>query len=468
MSALVNENTASSVQSPVTAISALARVDYILRFSKHAVILIDEQPDVTAGIGTQYLANLSAEHNAAYLAMSPRLDDVQVRCRIVEQLFGHVLFDPEQSVAVSLVNLLKQNKLPISVVVENAELLSIQLLSELTQLAEIGRKAKYAIEVVLLAKPEVGQKMALHPAMFNKKLSIVRASNGQLVALSSKIFGQKKRWYSHQIARNWILFFAVLILGAAAAIYSLYKVESFTFSQVEQKPSDLVVEQSKSISENSVLQPEKTQATTSELLTEAESVKSTPILPVEVASAQPQDILRALSNVASKVEDIAETTTISEVSVASSTEVNQALNFSLSLVENEAEPEQAVSVQPAPVAVVDTKSESDSEAKVSPEEQGSGVAYQGDGFVVQLGAFTQQPVLNQLKAQINSVDTLQYQRLMYGSKQTVLTSAVFASRDEAQAFIDALPTAGLTSSPFIKTTDAIKQEIKSIQSSQSQ
>lgn len=468
MSALVNENTASSVQSPVTAISALARVDYILRFSKHAVILIDEQSDVTAAIGTQYLANLSAEHNAAYLAMSPRLDDVQVRCRIVEQLFGHVLFDPEQSVAVSLVNLLKQNKLPISVVVENAELLSIQLLSELTQLAEIGRKAKYSIEVVLLAKPEIGQKMALHPAMFNKKLSIVRASNGQLVALSSKIFGQKKRWYNHQSARNWILFFAVLILGAAAAIYSLYKMESFTFSQVEQKPSDLVAEQSKSTSENSVLQSEKTQATIFEPLTEAESEESSATLPVEVANAEPKDILLALSNVASNVEDIAEPDTVTEAAIASSTEVNQALNLSLNLVEQRAEPEQTVSVQPAPVAVVDTIPESETETKVLSNVQGSGITYQVNGFVVQLGAFAQQPVLNQLKAQINSVETLQYQRLMYGSKQTVLTSAVFASRDEAQAFIDALPTAGLTSSPFIKTTDAIKQEIKTIQSSQSQ
>ncbi len=120
MSALAQANDPKEQIKSVTTISANARVDYILRFSKQAVLVVDEQTEICSDIGNQFLASLSSDHNAAFINVSAKLNNIQVRCRLIEQLFHGELFDPEQSVAVSIINLAKQHKQAISIVVENA------------------------------------------------------------------------------------------------------------------------------------------------------------------------------------------------------------------------------------------------------------------------------------------------------------------------------------------------------------
>ena len=141
----VAENQNAQVANNMTNISANARIDYILRFSKQTIFVVDEQAEQYTPITSQFLATLNSDHNAAFIAISAQLHDIQIRSRIVEQLFTNVLFDPEQSLALSLINLAKASPQKISIAIEHGQFLSTQLLHELTQLSEVAKKAKLTI-----------------------------------------------------------------------------------------------------------------------------------------------------------------------------------------------------------------------------------------------------------------------------------------------------------------------------------
>ena len=97
MSALKNNIDISNDNTSVTKISAQARIDYILRFSKQAILVIDESVEQNAPISSQFLASLPEQHNAAYISLSSQFNNIQIRCRIIEQLYTGELFDPEIS-----------------------------------------------------------------------------------------------------------------------------------------------------------------------------------------------------------------------------------------------------------------------------------------------------------------------------------------------------------------------------------
>ena len=182
-------------QQSVTKISANARVDYILRFSKHAVLVVDQDADVYSQIASEFLGSLGNEHNAAFIPISPKFNDIQIRCRIVEQLFADTLFDPEQSLAVSLINLANQENQAIDIVIEHAQFLSVQVLHELCQLTDIAKKANYAISVLMLGTPQAGLILANNKSLFHKKISVLSGKTGQLLPLNAKIFKVSKPFF---------------------------------------------------------------------------------------------------------------------------------------------------------------------------------------------------------------------------------------------------------------------------------
>ena len=138
----INQANLASVQlntePAVTSISVSARIDYIQRFSKQAVLVVDQDSAIYAQAARQFLINLSKEKsdqeaNVAFVSASTKLNDIQMRCRLIEQLYANTLFDPEKSLAVSILNLSKQSKDSITIVVENAQSLSLQIKYELCQ-----------------------------------------------------------------------------------------------------------------------------------------------------------------------------------------------------------------------------------------------------------------------------------------------------------------------------------------------
>ena len=107
-----NEQADNSVEDDMVnistkAISVIARIDYIQRFSKQMTVVVDKNPIIYSKVARQYLANISQESsnqeiNVAFVAASSKINDIQMRCRLIEQLFANTLFDPEQSLAVSI------------------------------------------------------------------------------------------------------------------------------------------------------------------------------------------------------------------------------------------------------------------------------------------------------------------------------------------------------------------------------
>ena len=146
----------NTVEISTTAISVIARIDYIQRFSEQMTVVIDKDSAVYSKVARQYLANISQESsnpemNVAFVAASSKINDIQMRCRLIEQLFANTLFDPEQSLAVSILRLAKQNNGIITVIVEHAQALSLQIKYELCQLVDTAKKTKKILMLLYLA-----------------------------------------------------------------------------------------------------------------------------------------------------------------------------------------------------------------------------------------------------------------------------------------------------------------------------
>ena len=232
MLASVDKPTQQSIKTKVTSISTNARIEYIMRFSKHAVLVVDQNHDVYSAVGSQFLGSMSTEHNAAFISVSPKLNDIQIRCRLIEQLFVDTLFDPEEPLAVSVLNLSKDNSEVINVVVENAQLLSLQLMHEFCQLAELAAKANKTINVLLLGEEKTGQLVVENQVVFNNKLSIVSAETGQLIPLDSSIFESSNPAVQFTPLKKAIIGISLFVLVAFLTVFSLYQTDSLSYSKL--------------------------------------------------------------------------------------------------------------------------------------------------------------------------------------------------------------------------------------------
>ncbi|OKY26803.1 MULTISPECIES: hypothetical protein [Thalassotalea] len=460
MSALAhnNENQQSYINE-VTSISSVARVDYILRFSKHAVVVIDEDTMRYSSLGSQYLANLSNDFNAAYLTMSPRLDDLQVRCRIIEQLFGNVLFDPEQSVAVSLINLIKQHKQPVSIVVEHAHHLSFQLLHELTQLAEIAKKANLAIQVVMLAMTSVGQKLTEHAMLFDKKLSIVDAYSGQLIPLNDKRFNAGNQWQTLSQFKKYLVGFLGLTAIGALIVYQLYQVDTFNFSKLKPVSESVEMPVVKQTSEQANLEEKAGNIPLEAESTGSESVASAA---VNIAIANAEEISNRLLG----KETLSQSTEKKVVEKASVLDIATALTAKQPIVE-----------QPVKQAPLDEKTkaveaiENNDALKVqsSTTLEPAPLSYYANksGFVLQFAVIEQEKSKQAFIDSVAAIEVYQYQRNVTQGTVTVLTSKIFESRVSAADWLATAPEIIKSRQPFIRSVKSINAEIDDYQRSQS-
>jgi DamX protein len=138
-----------------TDISVIARINYNLRFTKQAVFVVGQNTVQYSQLASEFLVNLcnktnndptnknsENQPNVAFVSASNKLDDIQIRCRLIEQLFVNSLFDPEQALDVSILNFTRQQKQPISIVIDHAHALSLQIKYELCQLVSMAKKKK--------------------------------------------------------------------------------------------------------------------------------------------------------------------------------------------------------------------------------------------------------------------------------------------------------------------------------------
>lgn len=321
MSIIESTDTTPKLRESATTISANARIDYILRFSKHAVLVIDDDIETYTNVGNEFLGSLSADHNAAFVPVSSKLNDIQIRCRIIEQLFGNALFDPEQPLSVNVVKLAEAKNEAITIVISNAEFLSLQLSHELCQLAEIAKKLNRIINVILLGKVEAAKKLSENKHLFENKLSILLAENGQLINWNSSVLKENR---SNTLVRNVIIFFVITIV----ILITLFSVEYFNSNAISKEDSinEAIVNSSNEYEKAFV----QTNTDINEIATLPESE------PIKTVTATSVDIFNSLTTKDRLPQDLLETKVLSENKIEENnivTEKSKSLGLDKILVE---------------------------------------------------------------------------------------------------------------------------------------
>jgi len=469
MSALAQAIDTQEQTQSVTTISANARIDYILRFSKQAVLVVDEQPEHCSNVGSQFLAGLPSDHNAAFISVSPKLNDIQVRCRIVEQLFSGELFDPEQSIAVSLINLAKKQRQAISIIVDNTHFLSLQLIHELCQLAEIAKKANYQINVLMLGEIEAGVIVASNQGLFHKKLSILSAHTGQLLALNSNKFKTQNSFFKWTKKKVWLMIFCIFSFVLSAIVIFLLKQNVLSFSELEEKSATLITDKKTNVmvspppkkNKEILVTPVEQEASVADIYL----ALVTPSATMEVKEpiiAQPQDILAALNEafevetlaVDSDVPDNAKPIIETKVIQLRAAEDEEGVDVSTTKIKAE---KSLDFIEKDKVALNGLTAEFINEAYYLSETQ---------GYVIQISAFTQQRTLDEFLNDFPLTVYHGYFRRINNKEMLIVTSVIYPSRAQAEEAIKDLPGRLQSNAPWIKALSSIKNEINGLQGSQ--
>lgn len=452
MSALANNIDLSNDNTSVTKISAHARIDYILRFSKQAILVIDESTEQNAALSGQFLASLSDQHNAAYISLSSQFNNIQIRCRIIEQLYAGELFDPEISLAVSVINLAKKSPQVISIVLDNAQYLSLQILHEVSQLAAIAKKANLNVNIVMFGSPQAGKTVAENKSLFDDKLALLSAQSGQLLSTTAAIFKDSQpKWFFIKQNKWWISLL-VLLLCFAMLVIGLLQQDSFNFSK-----SLVVDNQEKILLKNELAKPQTTVLTAkNNQMTHAKvAAQSLPDKLKKHSAAIPEDIYLSLT---SPVSDEAKK---SEILPASPADIMLAMAA------------QSNDVVSSNVIVASTSA---SEKKLATKTVSNDShqpliinnAYYADkkGYVIQIAAFSELQLPKAFLNTLADVEYKAYQRLLNDKAIMVITSNVYAERAAAEFALSKLPKALLDRQPWLKSVTVVNNEINAFLSSQ--
>jgi len=418
--------TSSTVDSAVP-VSLTARIDYVQRFAKQMILVFDDQAEVNSQLARQYLANISQttnkqEINIAFLAASSKINDIQMRCRIIEQLYANTLFDPEQSLALSILRLAKQSNASVTIVVENAQALSLQIKYELCQLVDIAKKTQVKINVVLFALEQAAKEIALNKTIFDKKVSVIEASSGQVIPLSHARFKVKKTLFTKktwQIAAVMLL--SVIIILLAWGLLAERGKVSLTTKLATPEPNTSIV---------NVIKKTKTE----NKKTKAEEI---PVKVHEPELASSSDVYSALLPLKQEVSE--------KDNVADTQDILQALVI--------AEPQTSTVEQ----IVSDITPFAEPFTLNEPYYLNS-----PQGYVVQITAFSDLVILSKFTETYKDFKYYSYYKNLNGQKFTVLTSKIYSDKTHAKLALNSLPQAMSKLGSFIKSVSTIKREINTV------
>lgn len=448
MSALMNSIGLSDDNTSVTKISANARIDYILRFSKQAILVIDESAEQSAQITNQFIATIPEQHNAAYISLSNQFSDIQIRCRIIEQLSAGELFDPEVSLAVSIINLAKKPQQAISIVLDNSQHLSLQILHEVSQLTAIAKKANLVINVIMFGSLQAGIKVQANKNLFHNKLTMLSAQSGQLISANSTIFQRPKvKWYSIKL-NKWLLSAFVLLFGLAAAVIMLLQQDSFNFTPLPkvQKNDETTLNAALTEPQHTVLNKEvdiniavaNPSDIYSSLLVD-KTQKNAVQLTADPAPATPNDIMLAMTSLPARNK--------------SSTNIDS--EITVDIVQ-----EQQTTVNST--SATDAALLKETSIKLAANYYLS----QKSGFVIQIAAFDDIELANDYMMSLAKINSHVYQRLLNNNTNFVITSSIYADKLSAKQALLTLPESIIARQPWIKSLKLVKREINAFQDSQ--
>ena len=423
----------SAESSSVAAISTNARIDYILRFNKQAILVVGEND--YSSIGSLFLGNLPAEHNASYVAVSAKLNDIQIRCRIIEQLFADVLFDPEQALAVSILRLAKGSKQAISIVIDHAHLLSFQLIHELTYLAQVAKKAKLTINVVMLGNYAAGTKIAHEKSLFNNKIALVEASTGQLIKLDNKIFTATNKFSFTPKQRKVIFVFIILAVLLISLLFVLSQKTIINLGNFKTQGTEDI---------NSALKPlvTKDQFVRVNTTTEAAVIEKQ-LAPEKIATQG--EIYQALMQISPENNE----------KIAQPIDILNALE--------QANNEQITTKLESKTAINDTEK---LVSQVDLFKYGINPRYylaQPQGYVIQIAGVVNKTAFNNAVQRLNLKEYYGYNRLLNNNRLFILTSKIYPTWQQANTALAALTEKVRQQSPWIKPLPVVKAEILAYQ-----
>lgn len=493
MSAFAQSHQVSTSKDSVTSISVNARIDYILRFSKHAVLVVDESAEECSSVGYQFLDQLSSQHNAAFVSSSAKLNNIQIRCRIIEQLFSGCVFDPEQSLAVSIVNLLNANPQKLAIVIDNVQFSSLQIMHELTQLALIAKKAQLDIEVLMLGNHTAGMMLAEHKDLFNKKISILSKQSGQLLSLNAKEFKTPQSWLTLTLSKKWIITLMSISLLAIMTVVWLQQQDTFSYSKLTGNLS--VNSNPNEATEQTVLPTvfqqidTKLTASTEKQLTDTRAsatyiynILSGKIIVKPEVPNQPANV----SDIVSAIAAFEAVPRANNNSAVTHFQVKRDLPqvSAIGVYQNSLNQLSSLAESKNAQAIVESKN-TNSTLIVNPIIKESAIANNNliaevatpklgnnyyksftQGFVIQISGFTQASILQEFLADFTNIEFKQYKRLLNDEVMTVLTSKHYATHAEAEQALYALPDSILAREPWIKSISAINNEINAFERSQ--
>jgi len=438
-----------AVESTTTAISVTARIDYIQRFSKQLTVVVDKNPAVYSQLARQYLAHISQESskqevNVAFVAASSKLNDIQMRCRLIEQLFANTLFDPEQSLAVSILRLVKQNNDTITILIEHAQTLSLQVKYELCQLVDVAKKTQNNINVVIFGLEQAAQEVAQNRTLFDKKTSIIDASNGQVLALDHARFKNKTTAFKSDTWLKLSLAALVAMLIAFTSWFFLAEYENFSLTDLPVKPP---------IAEKPKIVPQETPALITASKTARSKFASTADINLALlgqksskqlllATAQRDDILQALVLAEPTINNTNAAVNIDE---PASTSIPALINIDITpkLVKpNEVKLDEPNQLPLLPVILTE-------QYYLNAEE----------GYVVQITGFTNLSRLATFIKKNKDLEYFSYQKNLNSQQFIVLTTKIYSDKAQAIVAMNGLPEAIKSLGSFLKSVATIKREI---------
>ncbi len=457
---LTSEPSESNSQKSITDISVTARIDYNLRFSKQAVFVLGETAAQYSQLASQYLANLSDKKspseqyplegddiNVAFISSSNKLNDIQIRCRLIEQLFVNTLFDPEQSLAVSVLKFARQHGKAISIVVDHAHALSLQVKYELCQLSSLAKKHKLTINVVLFGLAEIGQQLALNKSLFIKKLAIIDAESGQVINLNSSQLVKKvsKNHPSLWHKLSLICIASILVLACVWLYFLIHeditKQEKLNeAAKIASKSNFKHALDSKSISKKKTIAVETMQASDQKIVLKGNNLDSLVSLTSQATSEEIYQALSLEPNIASEREVAAKVEEVLDAVVVANTKDSSEFNTKLSNTAVVTEEYDTTEVFNAYYYL--------EKAKQYPQ-----------GYVLQIASFTNDKLSERFLGLKHSENLLYYHKNLAGKKFTVVTSKVFMNKTEASNALVQLPKSLLDRKPWLKTISSVINEI---------
>lgn len=452
----LTESESSSADGSI-AISVTARIDYNLRFAKQAVLVVGDNTEQYSQLASQFLVSLSkgkpsAIHldaqdnhiNVAFVAASSKLNDIQMRCRLIEQLFVNTLFDPEQSLAVSVLRFAKQHGEAISIVIDHAHALSLQVKYELCQLVNLAKKSKLTINVVLFGLTEAAQQLATNKSLFKNKMVVIGADSGQVISLDDKRMTLTKSASPLGLWQKISLASAIVIIGVALTwVYLII--------------ADDVNKQAFNIKEQTVLESQTSQnllLPTSNDLSDNENTRT-------MQKKQKTALIGSSSPVSKSLDTVQ----------ATSEEIRHALMTNPLVSPSNKIPAEAGDVLQA-LAAADKKIDANVMDNIDKEiinqnltVETSNLYYQNKaeeiekGYVIQIAGFSDEILAKRFLSLYPEETFYSYQKQLNGKNFTVITTKVFLNKTEAKSIIQSLPIQLIERKPWVKSISSVINEI---------